>query len=228
LEVDEEGSEEKGDEAVPTPRSTCGNSAVVEREAQAIDLILSNVTALQSSLRWEKLGELVTWLGGRTLNGEVLDPREMHLVELQRHEWVSLCVTDFAVVGEEGGELDHNRSDTDVASSALQNMARLAEYTHSVPTYDSHPMEEDGKQAQLQRITDRVVHARDSEGKVLYFLDGHGAVLEMLKFKTWWYIWRRSCRELAAHLFSQYYNNTRGKKRGLEEDNTKELQIAGA
>ena len=58
----------------------------------------------------------------------------------------------------------------------------------------------------LARVTQQIVHLRDSEGKVLYFLDHQGRVLELLKFKTWWYIWRRSIREVTSQVFGRFYN----------------------
>jgi hypothetical protein len=251
----------------PAPESAGGESTAA---AQApVDLILSNVTALQSNLRWERLNDFVRWLDGRTFNGEVLDPREMHLVVLTRHEWVSLCVTQFvaalcggatrsvtakagaaAVAAAASGSAGVESEDVaDVsAQSALQDMYRLGEFTHCVPAYESHStdkavspeettnVENTGttlqhKQALLQQITQAVVHARDSEGKVLYFLDATGRVLELLKFKTWWYIWRRSCRELVSSLFSRFYSaSNAGKganKRQLEQDTAEGERLAG-
>jgi hypothetical protein len=251
----------------PAPESAGGEPSTA---AQApVDLILSNVTALQSNLRWERLNDFVRWLDGRTFNGEVLDPREMHLVVLTRHEWVSLCVTQFvaatcdgatrsvtakagaaAVAAAASGSAGVESADVvDVsARSALQDMYRLGEFTHCVPTYESHStdkavspeestnVENTGttlqrKQALLQQITQAVVHARDSEGKVLYFLDATGRVLELLKFKTWWYIWRRSCRELVSSLFSRFYSaSNAGKganKRQLEQDTAEGERLAG-
>lgn len=152
--------------------------------------------------------------------------------------------------------------------SALQDMFRLAEFTHCVPAYESHStsaavaaaaaatvdananaslaapatsavVAANVKQALLNQITQRVVHARNSEGKVLYFLDPEGRVLELLKFKTWWYIWRRSCRELVSSLFSRFYSASatatanapvafgRSNKRAMEQDAAEAERIAG-
>lgn len=38
---------------------------------------------------------MLSWLNGRTLNGEILDPEEMHLVKIDELQWVSLCLTDY-------------------------------------------------------------------------------------------------------------------------------------
>ncbi|KAJ1411919.1 hypothetical protein B484DRAFT_455507 [Ochromonadaceae sp. CCMP2298] len=102
-------------------------------------------------------------------------------------------------------------------------MHRLAEFTRFCPAYRvfagaGGEMQEAGtgvtaapaapaapslthKRLCLQQITADITFARDSEGQVLYFLDQQGGVLELLKVKTWWYVWRRSVREMAARLF---------------------------
>jgi hypothetical protein len=153
----------------------------------------------------------------------------MHLVVIEKHEWMSLCVTDFITPGE--------TASGDV-SSALQDMLKLGEYTHCVPAYDSYDVttphsvgtsEEAAnaraaKRTRLTQITDTIVHARESEGKVLYFLDPSGKVLELLKFKTWWYIWRRSIRELTSQLFSRYYNTSHRGQR-VDQDTSEEDRL---
>jgi hypothetical protein len=154
----------------------------------------------------------------------------MHLVVIEEHEWMSLCVTEFITPGESP------TGDASV-SSALQDMLKLGEYTNCVPAYDSYdvtlPHGVDAteaataratKRAKLTQITDTIVHARESEGKVLYFLDPTGQVLELLKFKTWWYIWRRSIRELTSQLFSRYYNTSHRGQR-VDQDTSEEDRL---
>lgn len=223
--IDDKGAQEMDD-----------TTAVLEAgNPLSLDLILSNVNALQSGIVWEHLEEFVTWLQGRTFNGEVLDPKEMHLVVITQHEWMSLCVTDFLVCGGSTAVEDAVPTE-DTGASALQNMTMLGRFTKCVPAYESYDVNavalsthsigtgsagivvsRDDKKKLFAQITDKIVFSRDSEGKVLYFLDAQGQVLDLLKFKTWWYIWRRSIREVASQIFSRYYNVSRRGK-ASEED----------
>lgn len=227
-------SEEEEDEAAETATTpTTPAAALGLGEVPSQDLILSNLTALEKTIKWDKLEALVGWLAGRTLNGEVLDPMEMHLVSLQHHEWVSLCVTDFLLCGEAQATLEEGGADT----SALQNMLHLGEYTKYVPAYESHSTVDiagdfasvkEAKRSVLARVTQQIVHLRDSEGKVLYFLDQQGRVLELLKFKTWWYIWRRSIREVTSQVFGRYYNKPqRGAPSERDPDTLEAERIEG-
>ena len=239
-----EDDEEEEEGAMETNENSAAEAA--PREVQSQDLILSNLNALQMTLKWEKLDALVGWLHGRTLNGEVLDPLEMHLVTLQHHEWVSLCVTDFLLcaapdtvcsVNRAAVETSEENASVSADTSALVNMRHLAEYTIHVPAYDSHSTVDlsgdsasvkQAKRNLLSQITQQIVHARDSEGKVLYFLDGQGCVLELLKFKTWWYIWRRSIREVISQVFGRFYNKAqRGQPSERDGDTIERERLAG-
>jgi hypothetical protein len=311
------------------------------------NLITSNVRALEGTLRWDRLAEFVTWLAGRTLNGEVLDPMEMHLVTIVSHEWVSLCVTDFPAAVAAPTLASYSSSVSTAPSSAVQNMEKLGHFTLHIPACDLYdmnapqnydtdmpllpssppapqppavpslqrtpsaviqdvfsslavavtagvsagvrsakrswdevysaavgaaaPLGSDSasgsdsgsgsgsgtassdttdaaaaagtgasgssgsagastathssslsagagagatatratKRQLLTEITNTLIFARDSEGKVLYFLDGADRVLELMKYKTWWYIWRRSIREITSQVFHRYYRTNK-------------------
>ena len=200
-------------------QSTSPTPATVVMTEFSRPLILSNIQALQSSLCWHRLLELVRWLQGRTLNGEVLDPAEMHLVPIYRHQWVCLCATQFPA---------RESNPFDTGEDALEVMRRLSQFVEasSIPEYHAHSLLPTAapashtmtptsgspnltiseKKQRFQDIVSEITFATNSEGKVLYFLDRGGAVLELLKYKTWWYIWRRSIREVTSRAFSRFYN----------------------
>lgn len=172
-------------------------SYVVQRGA----LILSNTQALEASIVWEQAHTLAGWLAGRTLNGEVLDPEDMHLVPVDQLRWVFLCCTSFP-------QHDHDHHEEYIKSSLLEELGRAAAHLLHLPPYLRLPLDPAAsalsKRAAAMAPTKDIVRATQSEGKVLYLLDGAGGVLEMIKYKTWWYIYRRAVRELAAKALSRY------------------------
>lgn len=196
-------------------------------------LLLSNITGFANVLQWDNVRGFVSFLGGRTVNGEVLDPEEMHLVALDRHEWVSLCVTDFppsvliapytetGIVGSDQSQSEGAGESAVDGRDTIQLLQTLSQFVTSIPAYTVFPLvhPEDGselslpeKRAEVDRIARSVTFMAESEGKVMYFIrrlpapgSGTGSttseVLELLKYKTWWYVWRRSVREITNKLF---------------------------
>lgn len=159
-------------------------------------LILSNTQALERSLRWEHLRELIRWLDGRTLNGEVLDPEDMHLVTIDSLQWVFLCLSDFAdrLAGRSSSE------------GLLETLSAANHFMNDLPLLDVVELSGclNKKDVVLSRAQEIAKEVLPSEGKVLYLIDRAGCVLERIKYKTWWYIYRRAIRQLACKLLARW------------------------
>eukprot|EP00906_Rhabdomonas_costata_P019230 RCo028069 len=212
--VVDERDEEEG--ALPFPSEVEFENLQYNRSK----LVASNAQALALSLNWEALPQLLRWSVGLTINGEVLDPNEMHLVIIDQLQWVVLCTTQFPVEEltlkkEKSPSGPFAESEISLRQSLLDTMHTFAEFFRFIPPFMVHSFCDaaagDNEQALLSdrvqttmRLAQHVIFERQTEGKVLYLLDKHGSVLEMMKYKTWWYIYRRSIREVVAKMLARF------------------------
>lgn len=203
-------------------------------------LIVSNVLALQQSIKWEHFEEFYEWTNNQTINGEILDPHEMHLVVIDKLQWVFLGTTSFPKQDIDPF-LTPSITSSNVANtspSLLDTLILTEKYFHFVPAYQCHNLSSFDEMAASDEVDDKkrlsstmkknhimalakkLIYERDSEGKVLYLLNAQGQVLEMIKYKTWWYIYRRSIRELVSKLMGRH-------RKKLKEDANPDASKSG-
>eukprot|EP00981_Chlorochromonas_danica_P015728 scaffold14367_cov250-Ochromonas_danica.AAC.24 len=184
-------------------------------------LILSNTQALEKSLRWENLLELIQWLDGRTLNGEVLDPEDMHLVAIDSLQWVFLCLSDFA------DRLARRPS----SEGLLETLNTANHFMNDLPLLDIVELSVaagclNKKEVVISHAQDIAKEILPSEGKVLYLIDRAGCVLERIKYKTWWYVYRRAIRQLACKLLTRWNDQPQSSSRDSSRRSTQQAQEA--
>jgi len=116
-------------------------------------------------------------------------------------------------------------------ANIISTLQSMQEYMCYLPAYDLHRIPctlttWQEKQTLLQQLASQCFLTRNSEGKVVYFLTKQGQVKKLMKYKTWWYIYRRSIREITSKLFNRFTQALAGNEK--EKGKGKEKEVVAA
>lgn len=220
------------------------NGSVIPVQKQDFDprkLILSNIIAFETSLQWNKINfslesfhnkdDIIYNLFNSTINSEVLDPNEMHLVNLSHLShptWYTLSYTHFP-------QLTYFPSEGKINTgiSFVKSIEISSNFFKLIPSYKFIDISQDNPNEKFQKIieiSNTFINDVESEGKVMYLLNNSNVSL-MFKYKTWWYIYRRSIRQYLERCIESanraYVENNFGdqsnKKKNKKDKNKEQL-----